>query len=214
MADGAESMSQQAYTIIKDRVLKGTYALDQKISIKELTEGLGIGRSPVGEALKRLQHEGLVTISPKSGNRIWNPTLTELEQLMAYRKMMEIGALHMSRDVLSLSDSLLTLCHQMDEAISKEDWLSYEAFDYQYHMTLIESSGNQYLIDSYRLVADKIRLARNNMTRTFDLSNAGHYDIANALKRNTFLAERELDKHLTVSRDRFTRLHTPTNTRG
>lgn len=88
MADGAESMSQQAYTIIKDRVLNGTYALDQKISIKELTEGLGIGRSPVGEALKRLQHEGLVTISPKSGNRIWNPTLTELEQLMAYRKMM------------------------------------------------------------------------------------------------------------------------------
>lgn len=45
MADGAESMSQQAYTIIKDRVLNGTYALDQKISIKELTEGLGIGEA-------------------------------------------------------------------------------------------------------------------------------------------------------------------------
>lgn len=59
--------------------------------------------------MKRLQHEGLVTISPKSGNRIWNPTLTELEQLMAYRKMMEIGALRMSQDVQALSERLLTL---------------------------------------------------------------------------------------------------------
>lgn len=204
MSDGAESMSQQAYSIIKDRVLNGTYSLDQKISIKELTEGLGIGRSPVGEALKRLQHEGLITISPKSGNRIWSPTLGELEQLMAYRKMMEVGALRMSRDVLRLADDLLELCHCMQEAIDAEDWLRYESFDYQYHMTLIQSSGNQYLIDSYRLVADKIRLARNNMTRTFGLSNAGHYDIARALRRNTFLAEQELDRHLTVSRERFT----------
>nr|WP_244511120.1 GntR family transcriptional regulator [Halomonas arcis] len=201
-------MSQQAYTIIKDRVLNGTYILDQKISIKELTEGLGIGRSPVGEALKRLQHEGLLTISPKSGNRIWNPTLAELEQLMAFRKMMEIGALRMTQDVFKLSGDLLKLCHEMDEAIEVEDWVRYEAFDYQYHMTLIQSSGNQYLIDSYRLVADKIRLARNNMTRTFGQSNAGHYDIANALRRNTFLAEQELDKHLTVSRERFARSQT------
>ncbi|MFG6137984.1 MULTISPECIES: GntR family transcriptional regulator [unclassified Halomonas] len=205
MSGTAETMSQQAYSIIKDRVLNGTYALDQKISIKELTEGLGIGRSPVGEALKRLEHEGLITISPKSGNRIWNPTLAELEQLMAFRKMMEVGALRMARDVFKLSDDLLKLCHHMDEAMEDEDWMRYEAFDYQYHMTLIQSSGNQYLIDSYRLVADKIRLARNNMTRTFGQSNAGHYDIANALKRNAFMAERELDKHLTVSRERFTR---------
>lgn len=204
MSDTAESMSQQAYSIIKDRVLNGTYALDQKISIKELTEELGIGRSPVGEALKRLKHEGLLTISPKSGNRIWNPTLAELEQLMAFRKIMEVGALRTARDVFKLSDDLLKLCHHMDEAIEEKNWGRYEACDYQYHITLIQSSGNQYLIDSYRLVADKIRLARNNMSRTFDLSNAGHYDIANSLRRNPFMAERELDKHLTVSRKRFT----------
>lgn len=203
MSDNAETMSQQAYTIIKDRILDGTYALDQKISIKELTEGLGIGRSPIGEALKRLEHEGLLSISPKSGNRIWSPTIAELEQLLTFRKIMEIEALRMSCDVYKLSDDLLNLCYQMDEAIDDADWLRYESFDYQYHMTLIESSGNQYLIESYRLVADKIRLARNNMTRTFGLSNAGHYDIANLLKRNPFLAERELDKHLTVSRQRF-----------
>lgn len=198
------SMSEKAYEIIKEFILSGYYTLDQKITIKDISEQSGIGRSPVAEALKQLQHEGLIVITPKSGNRIWNPTYTEIEQLLAFRKVLEINALKMAANVLTLSESLLVLCEKMDAAIQREDWEEYEKNDFLYHMEIVKSSENKYMISSYQVISDKIRLARKYMKRTFTISNSGHYSIGNNLKYHPFAALDELDRHLTISKSSFT----------
>lgn len=197
-------MSEKAYEMIKELILSGHYKLDQKITINDISEQSDIGRSPIAEALKQLQYEGLIVIIPKSGNRIWNPTYKELEQLLAVRKVLEINALKMASNVHTLSDRLITLCEKMDAAIQCEDWEEYEKNDFCYHMEIVKASENQYMISSYQVISDKIRLARKYMKRTFAVSNSGHYSIGEKLKNNPFAAIDELEKHLTISKSIFT----------
>lgn len=70
MIDNNASMQNQAYEIIKNKILMAVYYPGQRVSEKSVVTDLGIGRTPVREALLHLRRDNLIRVAPQSGTFI------------------------------------------------------------------------------------------------------------------------------------------------
>ena len=64
MSEDNYSLSSRVFHTIRENILSGKYATDEELKEKSIGEELGVSRTPVREALRRLELEGLVTIIP------------------------------------------------------------------------------------------------------------------------------------------------------
>src|SRR5689334_20280178 len=90
--DEPGSLSERAYSVIRDRILKGELALGADISRRKLAVELGMSLVPVTEALKRLESEGLVESWPRSGTRVCLPTAQDIRERVEVREALESQA--------------------------------------------------------------------------------------------------------------------------
>jgi DNA-binding GntR family transcriptional regulator len=70
MIQRADTLRDQAYTLIRDKIIKKEIPFGARISVAELSREFGISNSPIREAISRLQNEGLVVNEPNSGFRV------------------------------------------------------------------------------------------------------------------------------------------------
>ena len=89
---GAVSLSEQAYTVIRDRILKGEIALGAPLSRRRLATELGMSLLPVSEALQALESDGLVESRPRVGTRVCFPTADEIRERYQVREALESQA--------------------------------------------------------------------------------------------------------------------------
>ena len=84
-----ESLAEQAYRVIRERILTGEYSLGTAIPRRELAASLGMSIVPVNDALARLEHEYLIENSPRVGTRVRIPTPQDLRGFWAVREGLE-----------------------------------------------------------------------------------------------------------------------------
>jgi len=84
-ADSVES----AYLAIRAGILSGTYASGQHITGETLAAAIGVSRTPVREALRRLDAEGLVRVVPNQGAYVTGFTTADVAQMFALRAVLE-----------------------------------------------------------------------------------------------------------------------------
>jgi DNA-binding GntR family transcriptional regulator len=85
MAKAAEA----AYGVIRAGILSGEFARGQRLREEELAERVGVSRTPVREALRRLDAEGLIDFTPNRGARVTAWSERELEDLYEARALLE-----------------------------------------------------------------------------------------------------------------------------
>ena len=83
------SQAQKAYELIEEMIVSLKLEPGQKISENMLSEGLGIGRTPIREALQKLAYEGTVIITPRSGITISDIDMTDQFRLIEVRRGLE-----------------------------------------------------------------------------------------------------------------------------
>src|SRR5438552_11546834 len=83
------SLAEQAYTSILDKILKGEYPLGAALSRRKLGTEFGMSFLPISEAIKRLEHEGLVESRPRVGTRVRVPTPQDLRDRHIIREALE-----------------------------------------------------------------------------------------------------------------------------
>lgn len=86
------SLSERAYIVIRDRILKGELALGAALSRRKLAAELGMSLLPVAEALQRLEGEGLVESRPRIGTRVCRPTEQDIRERSEVREALESQA--------------------------------------------------------------------------------------------------------------------------
>ncbi|RXZ32505.1 GntR family transcriptional regulator [Oxalobacteraceae bacterium CAVE-383] len=79
----------QAYQAIEEMIVKGVLEPGAKVSEKGLSEMIGLGRTPIREALQRLAAEGMVTIVPRAGILIAAIDITDQFRLIEVRRELE-----------------------------------------------------------------------------------------------------------------------------
>src|SRR4051812_4262762 len=90
------NVSESVAAAVRAMIVDGRLGEDERINEVRLSEALGVSRTPLREALNRLQAEGALTSAPGLGYRVLPLTVEELEQLYDIRPILDPEALRMA----------------------------------------------------------------------------------------------------------------------
>ncbi|GAB1578283.1 GntR family transcriptional regulator [Bordetella petrii] len=144
----ASSQAYAAYNEIKRRIFSGEFAPGARLREIEVAELLDLGRTPVREALKRIQDEGLLRQEPGRGL-----VVTTMDQ-------QEVGELYAMREVLESAAAALAARHATDaeianmEAILREGGSDPVALNLRFHEAIYSAAHNRHLIRLLRSLTD------------------------------------------------------------
>src|SRR5262252_885541 len=83
------SLSEQAYVVIRERILKGEIPLGAALSRRKLAAELGMSLLPMAEALQALENDGLLESKPRVGTRVCLPNAEEIRERYEIREALE-----------------------------------------------------------------------------------------------------------------------------
>ena len=93
MKDGEQSsLASEAYSVVRQRILRGDITLGQVISRRKLAAELSMSFLPVSEALLRLEIEGLLESRPRAGTRVRIPSPEDVKGHYVVREALEVQA--------------------------------------------------------------------------------------------------------------------------
>ena len=153
-----------AYGELKRRLLMGEFPLRLRLGEERLAALLNVSRTPVRQALVRLNAERLVERLPDGGYAPAAPNLMEIRQLYEVRRALELSALtrpvefgvpHDVSIVEPLRDDWRTL-----RSDTPEPDPSFVLLDEGFHVRLAEASGNAALAEMLSVVNERIRVVR------------------------------------------------------
>jgi len=170
---------------------------------------IGIGRTPVHEALHRLQIEGLVQIVPRKGILIRTDSFNDVIAIIETRMLVEPPgmALAAQRAKPDHMSELQTILKQARDAIKDDDRASYMALDLKFHDVIISATDNAVLADVLRMLHQRSgRIWNLQVWTSADLrvTQIEHEEIFSALKaRDADAASAAARSHLTSLRRRI-----------
>jgi DNA-binding GntR family transcriptional regulator len=141
----ARSLVVEAYETIKRQILDNTLTPGAQFLEGDLSKRLGMSRTPMREALIRLESEGLVEVSPRHGMRVLPVSPEDMEQIYEILTALEASAAELLArrrpDATALAP-METACDAMEEAIANDDLAAWAAADEAFHTHLVNLCGN------------------------------------------------------------------------
>ena len=152
-----KNLSEQIIDAIRNAIVEGRFRPGDKIPEAELAEQLGVSRTPVREAFKLLEQQGLIEIRSKHGTYVASMNRAEAEDGLHVRAALEVLAVRQALDRLSIQE-WDELCGRY-EAMLQDAWRASDTadavagieFDIAWHTLLVESAGNQALLRTWSM---------------------------------------------------------------
>ena len=142
------SLVDEAYEQIRRRILDNLWPPGHRALEQEVALALGMSRTPVREALMRLQNEGLVEVIPRHGMRVLpvSPNdMREIYQILTALECMAAELLALRKPGDKELKPLVDATKAMDQALQAEDLDAWAAADERFHAHLVELAGNRQL---------------------------------------------------------------------
>ena len=145
------SLRDLVVSAIRDAIVQGKYAHGEKVPETELAEQLGVSRTPIREAIRILEQQGLLETRPKNGTYIAAPDWENAHDGLRVRTALEELAVRQALERLSaaewdaLCDTLGVLLDGMRRAVVNGDVIAATELDVKWHTLLIEAASNPYL---------------------------------------------------------------------
>ena len=138
-----------AYQELRHRIITKQLKPGQRLPEVTIAVQMGVSRTPVREALRRLASEGLVIIIPNSGARLAAPTAKEIEDTFLVREQLECLAISLAaervgeRHLRRLEEAIV----EESRAIDHRDLEVYLEVNESFHKTVADASGNKVLAE-------------------------------------------------------------------
>lgn len=204
------SLVDAAYEQIRQRILDNAWPPGHRALEQEVALALGMSRTPVREALMRLQGEGLVEVVPRHGMRVLPVSPTDMREIYEILTALECMAAELvARKKPTDSDlaPLIDATAAMDEALTRNDLDAWAQADERFHAALVDMAGNRLLkatVENHwdrahraRMFSLKLRPKPENSTREHtelvEMLRAGDaHGAAEVNRRHRERASREL----------------------
>ncbi len=188
------------YERIKEMIVKGQFAMGEKLSEHTLEIALNAKKAPIRDALKRLQAENLVVRKAKSGTYVFSLNKKELQDLLNFRFVIESEGMMLSfaNNQHKLITKTENIIMKMKSALSNNLGDLYLEQDSLFHETLVSLCDNNYFITSFERIAAIMDTARNflgNNLEHRERSILEHQHIANAI------CDKNIDKAVELLRE-------------
>ncbi|KKI92733.1 GntR family transcriptional regulator [Bacillus sp. SA1-12] len=151
------SLKQQAYEGIKNAIILHKIPPGSTLFERDLSESLGISRTPVREAIPLLELEGWVKSIPRKGTFVSQITAVDVEEVIQIRRALEILVIELLIPKITERE-----IEQLNEIYVKqrgyvEDSGQFISTDKDFHIYLAQLSGNHRLINLMGTISDQIR---------------------------------------------------------
>ncbi|MFO1278116.1 MAG: GntR family transcriptional regulator [Burkholderiaceae bacterium] len=159
----AVSLVDTAYEWIRRRILDNVWPPGHRALEQEVALELGMSRTPVREALVRLQNDGLVEVVPRHGMRVLPVSPQDMREIYEVLTALECMAAEIVARRKPGDAELQTLTQataDMDEALARDDLEAWAAADERFHVSLVELSGNRALANTVWNYWDRAHRAR------------------------------------------------------
>ena len=159
----AVSLVDTAYEWIRRRILDNVWPPGHRALEQEVALELGMSRTPVREALVRLQNDGLVEVVPRPGLRVLPVSPQDMREIYEVLTALECMAAEIVARRKPGDAELQTLTQataDMDKALARDDLEAWAAADERFHVSLVELSGNRALANTVWNYWDRAHRAR------------------------------------------------------
>jgi DNA-binding GntR family transcriptional regulator len=155
-ASARPSATERTYATLKRAILVGDFPGGEELGEVALAERLGCSRTPVREALLRLQTEGLVRIYPKRGAIVLTVTGAEAESVWEARALVEQWAAPRAFAVGSrIRAALDALVDAAEQHRADDDLAAFTESDRRFHEVVVDAAGNPHLTRFYRSLRER-----------------------------------------------------------
>jgi DNA-binding GntR family transcriptional regulator len=154
---------EQAYQEIRARILDNLWSPGYQALEQEVALALGMSRTPVHEALMRLQQEGLVEVAPRRGMRVLPVSPTDMREIYEILTALECMAAEILGKRKPSSEELRPLVEAtqaMEAALGRDDLDAWARADETFHQALVKLAGNKMLLDAVMGYWDRAHRAR------------------------------------------------------
>ncbi len=204
-----KDLKNWAYETIKKWILNFDLESGKQIHIESIAAKLGTSRTPIREALVKLESEGLVKAIPRVGFFITGVNTQDLNKLLELRELLEGYAAEKAAQFLTEEDikRFAILQKQSVESVEQGNYTKFLQIEVAIHSSIIEHSQNSYLlriIDSLKDLTYRERLLSVRSVENVRESLSEHKQIIEALRlRNAKLAGQAMRRHIKLVRKRM-----------
>ena len=150
------SLADRAYDLFREGLRTGSFRPGQRLLETELAEHLGMSRTPVREAIRRLQSEGLIAHLPARGLCVAAYDAAQVDELYVMREALEgtaarLAAQHAGRPEIALLQRML----EQEKDLTGEAAAEHNR---RFHRALHQAAHNRYLLRSLSAISDALLL--------------------------------------------------------
>jgi DNA-binding GntR family transcriptional regulator len=214
------SLVAKAYEEIKEKIITLYFLPGQYLNEAAISALLQLGRTPVHQALQRLELEGLVEIMPRKGVVVLPDSISEIIKILESRAAVEAELAKAAAARISADDGkeLLALAHATKHLRNGPGIDDFIACDRAFHRKLAEQSGNSVLSDfAQQLHERSIRYWYLHLWQTMDVqaTTRQHAAIADAVaKHDGDRAATAMREHIESLKSRLMQVQSVTRPQG
>jgi DNA-binding GntR family transcriptional regulator len=163
LALARNGLVEQAYRSIRQRILDNVYPAGYRALEQEFADGLNLSRTPVREALLRLQAEGLLELIPRHGARVLPVSADDMREIYEVLTALESMAAEIVTRRKPTAAELKPLSgasRDMANALKADDLDAWARADEHFHRQLLEMAGNTILMQTVQQLWDRAHRAR------------------------------------------------------
>lgn len=143
-----DSIADQLYRIMCQRITTGVYPPGSRLDPQAVAEEFGVSRTPVRDALARLEYDQLIQTRPRSGTFVARPGVKDVREVCQLRKGIEWVATGIAASVMSDAQiaDLRAEAVAAQEALDKGDFEPFFHSDVRIHREIVAATGNERLV--------------------------------------------------------------------
>lgn len=202
------TLTNEIADIVRERILRGEYEIGEKIKESSIAQELNVSRTPIREAFRMLEEEGLLDYLPNRGCYAKGFTKRDVSDIYTVREALEEIAMVWACERIT-DDEIANLeeqCELMDFYTQKRDVDKILSMNSTFHDIIYNSAGSRFLaqvLRSYKGYLDKTRKSVFYEESFLDRIQEEHRAIFEAVKaRDTERALEAIREHLRASRER------------
>lgn len=189
---------------LRENIITGRLKPGDRLMEIKLANEMGVSRTPVREAIKKLENEGLVIMNARRGAMVAPINERVMRELLEVRKALESLASRLVAQKASADDivELRKLNNELAKAVEEDDVKQATVYDVAFHEKISELADNAHLtsmLDQIKEHLFRYRLEFIKSTKNRQLIVEEHERIITAFEtRNPRMAEREMEKHIEI----------------
>ncbi len=189
------NLTEQSYSKLKEYLLSSDIQPETRFSINELSRRLGVGRSPVRDAVIRLTAEGLLESADRSGLRLKPLSRSDLQEIVELREALEPYAARVAcskidyqqlREMKRLLEAMRNSARKLADSDFQDSNAARDMAisDRRFHEKILDAADNGRLgkiVRNYQLLAGKVRYPSSMTVRHLALTVLEHWRVYTSL---------------------------------